>query len=168
MFRCLLIPLLVILWPVTLFAGTVALRNADGSVTVEGELMSFDGEFFRVDTAFGPLTLDAGGLQCSGVGCPDPVDLIARSRIEGPSAMIHRLMPSLVEVFADREGFGFRSLFLGDDQVVWELREPATGQLLAVFEAVVSDGTDVGERLASGAVGLALGSVKQNARCVRM
>lgn len=163
MFRRLLIPLLVTLWPASLFAGSVALRNADGSVTVEGELVSFDGEFFRVDTAFGPLTLDAGGLQCSGAGCPDPVDLIARTRVEGPSAMIHRLMPPLVEVFADREGFDFRSLFLGDDQVVWELREPTTGQLMAVFEAVVSDDVDVDDRLASGAVGLALSNIKQNA-----
>ena len=163
MFRRLLILFLVILWPVSLFAGPVSLRNADGSVTVEGELVSFDGEFFRVDTAFGALTLDAGGLQCSGLGCPNPVDLIARTRVAGPDAMIHRLMPLLVEVFADREGFEFRSLFLGDDQVVWELWEPSTQQLIAVFEAIVSDDTEAAEKLASGSIGMALSTIKQTA-----
>ncbi|MDA8586187.1 OmpA family protein [Rhodobacteraceae bacterium] len=155
--------LLVLCWPLSLFAGPVVLTNADGSVTVEGELVSFDGEFFRVDTAFGPLTLDAGNLQCSGVGCPDPVDLIARSRVAGPAGMIHRLMPPLIEVFADREGFAFRSLFLSDSQIVWELREPATGQLVAVFEGAVQDDSDVAQGLAAGDIDIALSKTEQAA-----
>ncbi len=163
MFRRSLILMLTFAWPLHLFAGPVALTNADGSVTVEGELVSFDGEFFRVETAFGPLTLDAGGLRCDGSGCPDPVDLIARTRISGPFGLIHRLMPPLIEVFADREGLDYRSLYLSDAQIVWELREPETGQMVAVFEATAVRDKDVFEKLASGVTDLVLSNTKQNA-----
>lgn len=163
MFRSLLTLLLALVWPIYLFAGPIVLTNADGSVTVEGELVSFDGEFFRVDTAFGPLTLDAGGLRCSGVGCPDPTELIARARVAGPTGLIHRLLPPLIEVFADREGFDFRSLFLGDNQIVWELREPSTGQLVAVFEATVREDEALTDGLRAGATDLVLTRRSQDA-----
>lgn len=39
-------------------AQDVTLTSRDGTVSVSGTLLSFDGEFFRVDTIYGALTLD--------------------------------------------------------------------------------------------------------------
>lgn len=154
--RC-LIAVLSLFWPVALAAEEVVLSTADGGIRVEGELVSFDGEFFRLNTAFGPLTLDGGDLRCEGAGCPDPNDRIARARIGGPVGMIHNLMPALIEAFAEREGLDFRNLFLGDDHVVWELRDPDTGQMLAVFEGSVGEEAVVLAALGDGAFDIALG-----------
>ena len=43
-------------------------------------------------------------------------------------------MPPLLEVFAEREGLAFRSLFLGDDKVTWEFRDEESGALLGAFQ----------------------------------
>ena len=157
MFHRLFALTLAFCWPLGLSAGPVVLTTGDGSLQVEGELLSFDGEFFRVETAFGPLTLDGGNMRCQGAGCPDPEALVARAVIVGPPGMVHNLVPSLLEVFADREGLSYRSLFLGDNQVVWELRDGESDQLLAAFEGHVEEPEAAARRLASGEAMIALG-----------
>ncbi len=148
--------LLALCWPANLFAGQVVLTTIDGSLRIEGELLSFDGEFFRVETTFGALTLDGGNLRCEGEGCPDGDALVARAVITGPTGMIHNLMPPLLEVFAEREGLAFRSLFLGDDKVAWEFRDEESGALLGAFQGIVSEGNSV-ELLKAGDTTIALG-----------
>ena len=91
-------------------AGPVVLTAIDGGMRVEGELLDFDGELFRIRTAYGELTMDGGNFRCQGTGCPEPASLVARLKIGGPPAMIHELMPALLEVFAEREGLGLRCL----------------------------------------------------------
>ena len=143
MLHRLVVLLLALCWPANLFAGQVVLTTVDGSLRIEGELLSFDGEFFRVETTFGALTLDGGNLRCEGEGCPDADALVARAVITGPTGMVHNLMPPLLEVFAEREGLAFRSLFLGDDKVTWEFRDEESGALLGAFQGIVSEGNSV-------------------------
>lgn len=148
---------LLLCLPHSLAAGPVLLRTLDGSLTLEGELVSYDGEFFRVATAFGEVTMDGGNLRCSGAGCPDPDELVARARIGGPADMIHRLMPALLEVFADLNGLTYVRQFHDDASVGWELREPGTGRLMAVFEGAVQEPEAALNRLASREIEIALG-----------
>ena len=148
---------ILLCWPFSVTAGKVVLTSIDGTLSVEGDLVSFDDEFFRLETEFGPLTLDGGNMRCTGEACPDPNDRIARVRVGGPVGMIHNLMPSLIEVFAERQRLGFRSLFLGDDQIVWELRDPKTDQILAVFEGWVQKEDVVLAQLGDGAFDISLG-----------
>ena len=157
MFHRMIALFLAFCWPFNLSAGPVVLTTVDGNLRIEGELLSFDGEFFRVETSFGSLTLDGGNLRCEGEGCPDPDTLVARATISGPVEMIHRLIPPLLEVFADREGLKYYSLFLSDEDVVWELRDPVSDQLLVVFTGVVEDDDAGAVRLAAGDVAIALG-----------
>lgn len=51
-------------------AQDVTLTARDGSLSIDGVLLSFDGEFYRVDSRYGPLTLDGEGVICDGPGCP--------------------------------------------------------------------------------------------------
>ena len=46
-------------------AQDVALRSHDGSVELSGTLIGFDGEYYRVDSIYGPLTVSAQGLDWS-------------------------------------------------------------------------------------------------------
>ncbi|NNE80505.1 MAG: OmpA family protein [Silicimonas sp.] len=152
-----MLALLALFCPTTLMAGPVVLTTLDGSLTLEGELTSYDGEFFRVKTAFGALTMDGGNVLCDGPGCPDPDAMVARSRIAGPAGMIHGLMPPLLEVFAEREGFEYRRRFLNDSNVVWELSDPATGRRLAIFDGEVREDDEVLTHLASRELDIVLG-----------
>ena len=149
--------ILAFLLPTGLFAGPVVLTTLDGSLTLEGELVSYDGEFFRVETTFGPLTMDGGNVRCSGAGCPDPDELVAHARIGGPPDMIHRLMPALLEVFADLQGYEYLRRFNDDTSVSWELADAETGRLLAVFEGTVTDDDESLVQLASNNMDIALG-----------
>ena len=162
-FRPLLLLLLLTTGPAV--AGPVLLTTQDGSLSVEGTLLSHDGEFFRVETAYGPITLDGGYLTCSGSGCPDPADLVARARVGGSSEMIHRLMPALLELYAELNGFAYLRRFVDDDTVAWELRDPESDRLLAVIEGIAEDGDAAGTRVASGEVDI--GMARQEATGVR-
>ncbi len=150
---------LAFLLPSGLAAGPVVLTTQDGSLTLEGDLLSFDGEFFRVQTTFGPLTMDGGNVRCSGAGCPDPDQLVARTRIAGPPDMIHRLMPALLEVFADQQGYSYLRRFNDDASVSWDLSDAETGRLMAVFEGSVTEHEETLVQLASNDVDIALGRI---------
>ena len=45
-------------------AEDVTLTSRDGTVTVSGTLLGYDGEFYRVETRFGVLTVDGSGVSC--------------------------------------------------------------------------------------------------------
>ena len=40
----------VALWPVALLAQDIRLTSRDGTLSVEGTLLGYDGEFYRIET----------------------------------------------------------------------------------------------------------------------
>ncbi|MDJ0640548.1 MAG: OmpA family protein [Paracoccaceae bacterium] len=143
-------------------AGPVKLTSSDGQVVLEGQLLSQDGEFFRVETVAGPVTLDAGRLRCSGAGCPDPAKLVARARVGGAPDMIHRLIPALLEVFADLNGLEYIRRFTDDTTVAWELREADTDRMVAIIDGTVAGSEVVEQQLASRDIDLGATKVPAN------
>ncbi len=93
------------------FAATIAaaqdvnLTSRDGSISIDGTLLSYDGEFYRVDTIYGALTLDGEGVVCAGPGCPNLDAYIAEIGISGSRLMADILVPALIQAFADRNEF---------------------------------------------------------------
>ena len=61
-------------------AQDVTLTSRDGAVEISGNLLGFDGEFYRVDTIYGELTVDGSGVLCEGPGCPDLTNFVAEVR----------------------------------------------------------------------------------------
>jgi len=86
----------------------VTLSSPDGVIEVTGNLLGFDGEFYRVDTQFGELTVDGSGVRCDGPGCPSLSDYVAEITLSGSSTMAEVLLPALIEGFALRNGFQAR------------------------------------------------------------
>ena len=78
-------------------AQDVTLTARDGSLSIDGQLIAFDGEFYRVDSRYGPLTLDGEGVICEGPGCPDLTATLAVLRISGAGDPGNRLLPGLFE-----------------------------------------------------------------------
>ena len=55
------------------------LKSRDGAIELSGTLLGFNGEFYRVETVYGELTVDGSGVTCDGPGCPSLTDYIAQS-----------------------------------------------------------------------------------------
>lgn len=85
----------------------VALTARSGGLTIEGALIAFDGEYYRLDTAYGVLTVDAAGVDCAGPGCPELGGQVARLRLVGDAAA-GRVLPGLMAAMAAARGQGLR------------------------------------------------------------
>lgn len=81
-------------------AQDVTLTSRDGAIELSGSLAGFDGEFYRITSQFGPLTVSADGVTCAGPGCPDLRAFVAELRVVGPPSMTETLLPQIIENFA--------------------------------------------------------------------
>ena len=85
-------------------ADDVTLRSQDGAIELSGTLLGFDGQYYRVQTQYGELTVDGSGVLCEGPGCPSLTDFVAELSISGSSTIGEVMMPALVEGFALQTG----------------------------------------------------------------
>lgn len=120
-------------------AQDVTLTSPDGAVAVSGTLLGFDGEFYRVDTQFGELTVDGSGVSCDGPGCPNLIDYVAEITLSGSSTMADVLLPALIEGFALRNGFRANRRDEEGGDFVYLLSRAETGAEAARFDFHVSD-----------------------------
>ncbi|MEY8841867.1 phosphate ABC transporter substrate-binding/OmpA family protein [Cribrihabitans sp. XS_ASV171] len=89
-------------------AQDITLTSRDGAVEISGTLLGFDGQFYRVETQFGELTVDGTGVSCDGPACPSLTDFVAEIALSGSSTMAEVLLPALIEGFALRNGYRTR------------------------------------------------------------
>ncbi|KPQ07271.1 MAG: phosphate transport system substrate-binding protein [Rhodobacteraceae bacterium HLUCCA12] len=82
----------------------VTLSSADGSIALSGDLIAYDGEYLRLRTQFGELTLDARGLNCEGPGCPLLSGGVVEVSVEGAAIIAEHLFPPVLEAFAHAQG----------------------------------------------------------------
>ena len=90
-------------WPLAVGADPISLRH-DGETVAEGELLGFDGRYYRILGPMGEVTLDGRLLDCRGADCPDP-DAPELFRISGERSVVTTVLPALIETFARREGY---------------------------------------------------------------
>lgn len=87
-------------------AQDVTLTARDGSLSVSGTLLSYDGEFYSLRTEYGDITLDGQSVRCEGPACPTLEDFVAEVVFSGSAAIGEKLMPALLSEFARARGFG--------------------------------------------------------------
>ncbi|EEW24978.1 OmpA family protein [Rhodobacter ferrooxidans] len=134
-------------------AQDVTLTARDGGITLDGTLQGFDGEFYRIETAYGLLTVDGEGVICTGPGCPDLTAPLAVIRIQGAADAGNRLLPGLLAVFAATRGLQIDSQ-PAEAGFAAELTDAATGQLLARISFAATAPAAAEKALASGAAEL--------------
>ena len=113
------------------FAQDVTLTSRDGALAISGLLQGYDGEFYRIDSAYGLLTIDAQGVICDGPACPDLTAPKAVIRIVGAPEAGAALMPGLIAGFAKHQGLTLTAPTSPDAPVL--LSDPATNKVLAEF-----------------------------------
>lgn len=89
-------------------AQDVTLVAREGGIVLTGSLQGYDGEFYRIETSYGMLTVDGQGVICEGPACPDLVAPKAMIRIVGTSDAAEALLPALVRAFAEGRGLVFQ------------------------------------------------------------
>lgn len=114
-------------------AQDITLTSHDGKVEVTGNLLGYDGEFYRVDTQFGELTVDGSGVTCDGPACPNLTDFVAEVRFSGSSVMAEKLMPALILGFAQQEGLSATPERVDAGTFAYELLQPGREAPLGRF-----------------------------------
>ncbi|MDB5659043.1 MAG: hypothetical protein JWS10_1658 [Cypionkella sp.] len=114
------------LLPCVAMAQDVTLTSRDGALAIAGTLQGYDGEFFRIDSSYGLLTIDASGVICDGPACPDLTAPKAVIRLVGEADAGFALLPLLIAGFAKSRGLLYA---VGPEGAV--LTDPATHKVLA-------------------------------------
>ncbi|SHE30015.1 phosphate ABC transporter substrate-binding protein, PhoT family [Ruegeria intermedia] len=114
-------------------AQDITLTSHDGQVEITGTLLGYDGEFYRVETRFGELTVDGSGVTCDGPACPSLTDFVTELHLSGAPVMAETLFPALIEGFAAREGLTVTRTDLGADRVQLALHRSGRDAPLARF-----------------------------------
>lgn len=115
-------------------AQDVTLTSRDGKVELIGTLLGFDGEFYRLQTEYGELTVDGSGVNCEGPGCPNLQDFVAEVTLSGSATMGAVLMPALIDAFAQRNGYKVSRETLDATQFGYVLTRADTGKTAARFD----------------------------------
>ncbi len=135
--------LFCLLWAGPLAAQDVALRSRDGAIELVGTLLGFDGEFYRLQTRYGELTVDGSGVTCDGPGCPSLTDYVAELSISGAATAGSVLMPALIEGFARRNGLTAKPAMTDSTHFTYALTQTESGNLVGRFSFRVTN-TDEG------------------------
>ena len=88
-------------------AQDVTLTSLNGGITISGFLQGYDGEFYRVSTSYGVLTVDGQGVICDGPACPDLIAPKATVRFVGAADVGQALLPPLFAAFAASLGLDY-------------------------------------------------------------
>lgn len=101
-FPCILAAGLWLAGSLSAAAETVTLTSP-GGFEVSGGFVSFDGEFYRLETEGGAVTLSGEGLVCRGEACPGAV--VERLAVDAPDPSLRRLVSGLLGGFAEAMGW---------------------------------------------------------------
>jgi phosphate transport system substrate-binding protein len=98
-------------------AQSVTLRSSDGTATVTGPLIRFDGSTWTIKAGDRDLSLPAAGFSCVSGACPFPNAF----GIHGSNTIGAELMPRLIEAYAQSQGDRVR-ISNGESEDVSEVR----------------------------------------------
>ena len=136
-------------------AQDVTLTSRDGSLSLTGTLQGYDGEFFRILTNYGPLTVDGQGVTCDGPACPELTAPKAVIRFVGAADAGRSLLPQLFAAFALSRGLSYAA---GDPTVI---SDPVTGEALAEMSFQAMAPGPAREAVLSGAAQMVVASVTE-------
>ena len=119
-------------------AQDITLTARNGGLSLTGQFRGYDGAFYRIDTAYGRLTVDAEGVICDGPACPDLIAPMAEIRIVGASEAAAALLPALFAGFAASRGLVLSPRVDGKGFSA-EITDPTEGQTLAEISFAAMD-----------------------------
>ncbi len=133
-----------------LFADQVTLNSNDGTVSMTGELLGYDGVTYTLGMLIGNIDIEASQVTCEGATCPNVAADLTEFAIAGAGAIGNTLLPTLIEVFALDRGGDLEVLVAADGSRIYNVLE-ADG---AVYASITINSADS----ISGFAGLMEGS----------
>lgn len=100
----------VLLCSQQVLAQDVSLIAREGGIVLTGSLQGYDGEFYRIETSYGTLTVDGQGVICEGPACPDLEAPRAEITVVGAGDAGMALLPPLFQAFAEQRGLIFEQI----------------------------------------------------------
>jgi len=80
----------------------VELKSKDGLLSISGNLIGFDGEFYEVQTEIiGKVRLSVNSVDCDGLACPEIVEYGPEFGIYGSRTVGTTLIPNLLKGYAE-------------------------------------------------------------------
>ncbi len=119
-------------------AGEVALKSADGTVNLVGELVEYSNDSYVIRTALGELRVAASRVRCEGESCPVFETAEADVAMVGSEELAEGVMPLLMSGYA---GFLDAEATISNTQV--------DGQFLASLVGESGFGDEIGTYLVS-------------------
>ncbi|MFN3722686.1 MAG: OmpA family protein [Paracoccaceae bacterium] len=145
--------------PLDAAAQDVTLSAREGGLELSGTLQSYDGEFYRIDSDYGLLTVDAAGVICDGPACPDLTAPKARVRVVGLAGVGDALLPPLMRAFAQARGLDYAETTQGGYTAT--IRDPVSGKPLAEISFVAATRDEARAELLAGRAELILSAVTE-------
>ena len=136
-------------------AQDVTLTSRDGGIEVSGALIGYDGEFYRIRSEYGDLTLDGSGVNCSGPGCPDLSSYVAEITFSGPGLLTKNLMPGLFAAFARSERYEL-DVSDADGMTEFAFNDPVEERVVARFQVETVSNAEAFAHLLSGRADMVL------------
>lgn len=126
-------------WPNLVQAQDVTLISRDKSIEISGNLLGFDGDFYRIETVYGELTVDSTGVHCEGPACPNLETFIAEISFNGSPVIGRVLLPALIEGFARQSGLVAVREEPAPNQLGYWLQSESDGDSIGHFVIHLSD-----------------------------
>lgn len=135
-----------ITWLLPLFWGplaaeSVTLNSLDGTVSITGDLLEFDGDTYLLKMDMGDISIDATQVECVGAGCPDDITELTEFMIAGSSAIGAELLPTLIEVYALERGGDLEVTVSEDGTPVYNVLE-SNGDIHASISMSLNDSAE--------------------------
>lgn len=86
--------------PLVVQAQQVVISSNDNKISIGGELLSFDDDFYLLDTELGELRLSRTATNCTGEGCPE-INTTLDLEVIVSDTRIAKLVQAVVNGFAD-------------------------------------------------------------------
>lgn len=134
-------------------AQDVTLVAREGGIVLSGTLQGYDGEFYRINTSYGLLTVDGQGVICEGPACPELVAPRATIRVVGAQDAAS-LLPALFQAFANARGLVYEPQ--PGDTFAARILDPATRKVLADLSFQPMPPEAAGAAVSAGAADLKL------------
>ncbi len=138
-------------------AEPVTLTTTDGSISLSGELLSFDGKTYSIESRLGNMSISADLVNCTGAGCPPPEMLLSEFRISGARTLGERLIPELLFGYGDKLDADLVQTASANGEASFELAS-FDGDKMAAVEVVPSNSSAGLTDLLDGNAAFALSS----------
>ena len=138
-------------------AQEVTLKSLDGTVSMTGDLLEFDGLTYRISMLIGEISIDASQVVCEGADCPNQVAELTEFSVAGSNSIGVNLLPTLIEVFAFERGGDMEASVNAEGTTVFTVME-ADGSVFAEISVQPTDTIEGLAGLMSGAATIGMAS----------